>query len=236
MRYMEALKEHQADVQRVAATGYYKSQRDAERFFNQHVRPAWIRVLRIDEEDESFEKQYRFTPTMFRMLFLFGRGVNRVAVTKKAPLIHLWPPRHELGRYGDIRFFRGLSHASVAKLIGASHKAVEDGLNRFKGDKDDKNGLFARRLMTVISTDVGVTLDGVFRIASTPLGQTTFRFMYDVELYEQARDYARMQRVRSTDLFLRQTEWSNEGVMAKTGVHAISDDRAPIVDGAEVSA
>lgn len=215
MKYSKALKAHRDDVERVAAVGFYSNQHHADRFFAQKIEPAWSHALRA-EEDADLVETFGITPTAKRILFLFGRGVMRVGVTRKTPLIGVWPPRRDVDERGNFLRFRGLSKASIARLVGGSSKAVETALLSFKSE--DSGGLVERRLLNVLSTEVGVTLDGVFD------PQLSLRFMFDVPTYDHADNYAVDSKLANSAFAHRQRAWSREARETK-----LADIGVPIV-------
>jgi len=210
--YTEVLEQHLADVKKIAESGYYKTQRHAQRFFEQHVRPAWISGMAVEEE-EDIEDRFQLTPTMVRVIFLFGRCVNRIALTKSTPLITKWPPLHQSRKTDPIRCFMGLSQPSISKLVGASSTAVQEAFRRFK--RSDSGGLVDRRLLNVISTEAGVVLDGVFE------RQTSFPFRYELDVYERGISFAADMRVASSSFHERQTSWAREARQVKFGIESI---------------
>ena len=226
MKYGEAIKAHRDDVERVAAHGFYSNQHHADRFFAQKIEPAWTHAIR-EEEDADLVDRFGITPTAKRVLFLFGRGVLRVGVTRKTPLIEVWPPQRDVDERGNFLRFRGLSKASIARLVRGSAKAVETALRSFKSQ--DTGGLFERRLLNVLSTEVGITLDGVFD------PQLSLSFMFDVPTYDHADNFAVDSKVGNSAWVHRQRCWSREAretKLAELGVLVVPSrsERMPSTD------
>lgn len=183
--YKTARDAYKANVEALAASKFYAGQTRANRYFAQNMAEVWAAQFgRVGlPTPENLERRFGITPTMLRIFHLFGRTVHGVGIKTKVHLITHWPPTRTLDAAKRPILFRGVSTPDIARIIEASDSAVRGALKRIKGDESD--GMFALRLMTVLPSDAGITLDGMFT------EQTSFAFVYDEQFTFTADEYQR---------------------------------------------
>jgi hypothetical protein len=196
-------------VNEIAASGYYASERAARAFLVGQVLPAWATLLN-ERDAGQLQRRLRITTTQALVLHLFGRGVLGVDVQgREAPRFSAWPPSREYDTCGSVVCYRVVPKGDIAQIIGRSRFSVDDALRRFKGRSRDDVTLPQRGLCNVISTEAGVALDGVFS------AQTSFPFMYAVCEYASAKTYAYACRVGHGQFVERQTAWCERALNAQ---------------------
>lgn len=235
--YKTARDAYKANVEALAASKFYAGQTRANRYFAQNMAEVWAAQFgRVGlPTPENLERRFGITPTMLRIFHLFGRTVHSVGIKTKVHLITHWPPTRTLDTAKRPVLFRGISTPDIARIIEASEAAVRAALKRIKGD--DPDGMFALRLMTVLPSDAGITLDGMFT------EQLSFAFTYDE--YQRAIHTVEDARVADSTRTRQVVEWCSgrkdlvghpvsapvtrdEAPPAHSGVVAVSNDTKPV--------
>lgn len=217
--YSQAMASYRAHVSEIIGKGYYAKPWLAEQYFLQHIHPAWCGALDA-YEDEDVRKLYGITPTTVMLLHVFGRGVVNVGpVRTQAPRFTVYPPSHEQNAKGEPVCYRAIPKADLAKLVGRSVSAVEEGLDRLRGKGARGDTLQSHGLCAVLSLHAGVVIDGVFG------KQTAFAFMYMVDEYEHDARVAREARTAAGATYTHQLAWCERAKRALGPTSSI--ERAP---------
>lgn len=219
-QYSEALEAWAALRERLVASGYYASTKDADRYFVKHVEPAWQRVLETGDDTYLID-DLALTPTQRRLIHFFGRAHAGVGCTTRTPRVTCWPPFKD--REGVVRTFRAISKRDLAKILGCSASAVEEAVDRFRGKGRAGDVFYGPKLAVTIAVETGIAIDGIFS------QQTRFTFM--LEDYEHGDSAAHSARVANGETWERQRKYCKEARIAQLQLRLV----VPVDDAQDVA-
>jgi hypothetical protein len=148
-----------AQVEAIAASGFYADATRARRYIEKHIAPVWRPILCADDPAAPVDQILRMNDTMVMMLHLFARAYHRHGIGRsKTHLLECWLPLFD--PFSDrILFLRAISKADTGLMIGRSKSAVERAIDRFRGKKVRDDFFYEKRLAWPSYIETGIMLD-----------------------------------------------------------------------------
>ena len=201
----EARDRWRAHVCSLADSGYYADDGRAHRYVTQRILPLWQEACEAPDAAQS----YRITPTLERILHLFGRGVLGHGMERgKTPRVRCWPPARLAPGSEAPTFYKVVPKKDVARIVGASTSAVREAFRRIRGRGADP-GLQGRGLCAIVSQESGIHLDGLFD------RQLPGPFALLADDYERGRLQAQAQESACGRYARAQVQWCEAGRASK---------------------
>lgn len=207
-----------AELSELATSGYYKNVRKAEQYVENKLAAPWRFILHLTRDDEPICDKLELSPTMIKLVHLFGRTAHNHGNDRaKPPMVKTWMPTFDAaanGGDGAMTVPRAFTKRELSRVIGASLGAVHDAVQAFRGTKPSGRArhevherFFSERIVFPNVGEVGVSLD------ITVAAQCVFPFMRSD--YEYFNRYAIDMKLNDAECNRRQIEWSREAIRSK---------------------